>query len=204
MAIDPTRPQLPVNEEGKIHPMYGFLYVADRQEGLILVPAATLLDGDPTNNFLDRAVTFNPDGKLTGAESVTIVGTYAYVSTDHGLVVVSLENLPKRLSIVAEIGAPALNRPRAVAIQFRYAFVCDADGVKVLDVTDLASPRRDGHGRRLARGRRASISRGPTPTSPPGRRGSSSWTSRIRSARSSTRSSMPAARSPTRATSSSG
>jgi len=144
MAIDPTRPHLPVNEESPIHPMYAFLYVTDRQEGLILVSAATLLDGDPTNNFLKRAVTFNPDGKLTGAESVTVAGTYAYVSTDHGLVVVSLQNAPKRLSITAEIGAPAINRPRSVAIQFRYAFVCDADGVKVLDVTDLGHPRPTG------------------------------------------------------------
>ncbi|HEY3170681.1 MAG TPA: hypothetical protein VGK08_06730, partial [Thermoanaerobaculia bacterium] len=144
MAIDPTRPRLPVNEEPAIHSMYGFVYVADRQEGLILVPAATLLDGDPTNNFLERAVTFNPDGKLTGAQSVTIVGTYAYVSTDRGLVVVSLRNAPKRLSISAEIGPPSLDRPRAVAVQFRYAFVCDAEGLKVLDVTDLGNPRATG------------------------------------------------------------
>ena len=144
MAIDPTRPHLPVNEEPAIHPLYGFIYVTDRQEGLILVPASTLLDGDPTNNFLKREVTFNPEGKLTGAQGVTIVGTYAYVSTDHGLVVVSLRNAPKRLSIAAEIGSPALDRPRSVAVQFRYAFVCDAEGVKVLDGTDLGSPRVTG------------------------------------------------------------
>jgi LVIVD repeat len=89
-------------------------------------------------------MTFNPDGKLTGATGITIAGTYAYVSTDHGLVVVSLQNLPRRLSIVAEIGAPDLVKPRAVAIQFRYAFVCDAEGVKVFDVTDLSRPRRTG------------------------------------------------------------
>ncbi len=45
---------------------------------------------------------------------------------------------------MAEIGEPALRNPHAVAIQFRYAFVCDAEGVKVLDVTDLARPRRTG------------------------------------------------------------
>ena len=144
MGVDPTRSHLPVNEEPTVHPMYGYLYVADRQEGLILVGAGTLLDGDPTNNFLERAMTFNPDGKLTGATGITIAGTYAYVSTDHGLVVVSLQNLPRRLSIVAEIGAPDLVKPRAVAIQFRYAFVCDAEGVKVFDVTDLSKPRRTG------------------------------------------------------------
>ena len=30
--------------------------------------------------------------------------------------------------------------PRAVQVQFRYAYVCDEEGVKVLDVTDLAKP----------------------------------------------------------------
>ena len=52
--------------------MYGFLYVADKIEGLVIVGnpdpntktpgVATLLDGDPSNNFLKRALAFNPDG----------------------------------------------------------------------------------------------------------------------------------------------
>lgn len=46
--------------------MYGFLYVADREEGLIEILAATLLDGDPRNNFLKRDVVFNPEGILKG------------------------------------------------------------------------------------------------------------------------------------------
>ena len=33
-----------------------------------------------------------------------------------------------------------LKHPTCVQVQFRYAFVCDEDGVKVLDVTDLAQP----------------------------------------------------------------
>ena len=36
-----------VNEEQPIHPLYAYLYVVDKYEGLILVNAATLLDGDP-------------------------------------------------------------------------------------------------------------------------------------------------------------
>ncbi|MGC8073786.1 hypothetical protein ACP3W1_24815, partial [Salmonella enterica] len=28
----------------------------------------------------------------------------------------------------------------AVQVQFRYAYVCDCDGIKVLDVTDLSRP----------------------------------------------------------------
>src|SRR5205085_11545962 len=38
--------------------------------------------------------------------------------------------------IVAEIGAPAITDPRALAVQFRYAFVADVEGLKVVDVTD--------------------------------------------------------------------
>jgi hypothetical protein len=139
-AVDPTRTHRPENQEGKVHMLYAFLYVTDYYEGLILVGAGTLLDGDPTNNLLERAVTFNPNGILNGATSVTIVGNYAYVCCDRGLVVVSLDD-PKHPQVVAEVGPDFIHRPTAVAVQFRYAFVCDADGVKVLDVTDLASPK---------------------------------------------------------------
>jgi hypothetical protein len=62
MAPDPTRVQHPENFESPIHPLYGYIYVADKYEGLILVGVATLLDGNPTNNFLQRELTFNPDG----------------------------------------------------------------------------------------------------------------------------------------------
>lgn len=140
LGVDPTRTRFPENEEGAIHPLYAYLYVTDRYEGLILVGAGTLLDGDPRNNFVSRAVTFNPEGKLSGAHHATIVGTYAYVLTEQALAVVDL-NDPSNPKLVAEVGGPALDRPRAVAVQFRYAFVADASGLKVLDVTDLAQPR---------------------------------------------------------------
>jgi hypothetical protein len=96
----------------------------------------TLLDGNPTNNFLKRALTFNPNGILNGARRIAIAGTYAYVLCDRGLVVVDLDN-PLQPKVVAEIGAPALVEPRGIAIQFRYAFVVDREGLKVLDVTHL-------------------------------------------------------------------
>ncbi len=150
LAIDPLRRHFAENEEQAIHPMYGFLYVADEKEGLVVVGDArphaktpgvgTLLDGDPNNNYLRRAVTFNPGGALDGARHITIAGTYAYVLCNRGLVVVSLEN-PLAPRVTAEIGAPALVEPRAVAVQFRYAFVVDREGMKVLEVSDLAIPR---------------------------------------------------------------
>jgi hypothetical protein len=140
MAVDPTRTRRPENQEGPIHPLYGYIYVTDLYEGLILVGASTLLDGNPSNNYMERAVTFNPDGLLNGARSMTIAGEYAYVCCDLGLVVVSLAD-PCRPQVAAIVGDDYIRRPTAVQVQFRYAFVCDSDGVKVLDVTDLSSPR---------------------------------------------------------------
>jgi len=152
LGVDPLRKQYPENEEQKIHLLYGFLYVADRDEGLVvignkdpksknIVGVGTLLDGNPANNFLERAVTFNPDGILTGARRITIAGTYAYVLTPKNLVVVSLDD-PFHPKVTATLGeADGLVDPRGVQIQFRYGFVVDRDGLKVLDVTALDAPR---------------------------------------------------------------
>ena len=150
LAVDPLRQQLPENEEQPIHRLYGFLYVADKEEGLVIIGdpnlkskspgVGTLLDGNPANNFLERAVTFNPGGVLTGARRIAIAGTFAYVLTDKALVVVDLDN-PLAPRVTANVGAPALNDPRGIAVQFRYAFIVDRDGLKVLDITDLAQPK---------------------------------------------------------------
>jgi hypothetical protein len=141
LGVDPVRKRFPENEEQPIHPMYGYLYVTDRDEGLVVVGAATLLDGDPANNFLERAATFNPGGALTGARRITIAGTYAYILTPSALVVVSIED-PVHPKVVATLGEGAgLRDPRGVQIQFRYAFVVDREGLKVLDVTSLDRPR---------------------------------------------------------------
>jgi hypothetical protein len=150
LGVDPLRVQLPENEEQPIPPLYGFLYVADSKEGLVVIGnpnlkaespgVGTLLDGNPVNNFLQRALAFNPDGILTGARRITIAGNYAYVLTEKNLVVVDLEN-PLAPQVTATIGAPALDEPRGIAIQFRYAFIVDRFGLKVLEVTDLAHPQ---------------------------------------------------------------
>jgi hypothetical protein len=150
LGVDPLRVQLPENEEQPIHLMYGFLYVADSREGLVIIGnpnlkarspgVGTLLDGNPSNNFLKRALAFNPGGALTGARRITIAGTFAYILTDKALVVVDLDN-PLSPRVTATIAAPFLDDPRGVAVQFRYAFVVDRDGLKVLDVTDLSQPK---------------------------------------------------------------
>lgn len=150
LAVDPTRTQFSENQEQPIHLLYGFLYVTDKYEGLIVVGnpnlkgkapgVSTLLNGNPEDNFLRRAVTFNPNGILNGARRIAIAGTYAYILCDRGLVVVDLDN-PLAPRVAAQIGAPELNQPRGIAIQFRYGFIVDRDGMKVLDVTDLDHPR---------------------------------------------------------------
>jgi hypothetical protein len=159
LAVDPTaslpdslfpkkyRIHRPENEEAiyrddkqPIHPLYAFLYVTDRYEGLITVNAATLLDGDPRNNFLKRTLTWNPNGVLNGASNITIAGTHAYITCDRGLVIVDI-NDPFKPRVAAVVGAPHIKGARAVQVQFRYAFVCDAEGVKIVDVTEADKPR---------------------------------------------------------------
>jgi hypothetical protein len=153
-ALDPVRTHRPENEEQAIHPLYSFLYVADKYEGLVVIGdpdpkskrpgVSTLLDGNPRNNFLKRALAFNPEGILNGARRITIAGTYAYMLCDQGLVVVDLDN-PLQPKISAHIGAPDLKDAQGIAIQFRYAFVVDREGLKVIDVTDLARPHMVSH-----------------------------------------------------------
>jgi hypothetical protein len=150
LGVDPLRTHQKENEEQAVHLMYGFLYVADKYEGLVIVGnpdlkskspgVGTLLDGNPSNNFLKRALAFNPGGVLNGARRIAIAGMYAYVLCDRGLVVVSIDN-PLQPKVTAEIGAPLLVETRGISIQFRYGFVVDREGLKVLDVTTLDQPR---------------------------------------------------------------
>jgi hypothetical protein len=111
--------------------------VTDAREGLILVNVDTLADGDPRNNNLRRAATWNPGGVLDGARHITLAGHIAYVAARAGLVVVDLDD-PLRPRHVTTV---RLDDVRATALQFRYLFVTDAQGMRVLDVTKLQEPR---------------------------------------------------------------
>ena len=150
LAVDPLRTHDPRNEEQAVALFYGFLYVTDLYEGLVVVGdpnlkskspgVLTLLDGNPNNNFLKKALSFNPNGILDGARRIAIAGHYAYVLCKRGLVVVDISN-PLEPKVAAEIGAPDLIEPQGISVQFRYAFVVDRQGLKVLDTGSLDKPR---------------------------------------------------------------
>src|SRR5262249_44906664 len=72
------------NEEQPFHPLYNYAFITDAKEGLILVDINTLADGEPRNNKLKRALTWNPNGVLNGARHLAIGGYYLYVITASG------------------------------------------------------------------------------------------------------------------------
>jgi len=140
IAPDPTRKHFPENQENPVHPMYAFIYVTDKHEGLVMVGAGTLLDGDPLNNFLKKDVVFNPGNILAGADSITFHGTHAHIGCDAGLVTIDLSN-PKEPKVTQVLGGPSVGRPRAMATQGRYGFVADDHALVTLDLSNPAEPR---------------------------------------------------------------
>jgi hypothetical protein len=125
------------NQEQPFHPLYNYAYITDAKQGLILTDVNTLADGEPRNNFLKRALTWNPDGVLTGARHLTIGGSILYVTTARALVIVSVDT-PLAPKVLAQL---PLNDARASALQFRYLFVTDANGLETVDVTHPEAPR---------------------------------------------------------------
>ncbi len=131
-----------MNQEQPFLPIYNYAVVTDAVEGLIMVNVNTLADGEFRNNHLDRMEyadgtdAWNPDGVLDGARHIHLAGEIAYITADAGLVVVDLGD-PASPQVTA---VRALNDARASAIQFRYLWVTDADGVKLFDVTNLRNP----------------------------------------------------------------
>ena len=125
------------NQEQEFHPIYNYAFITDAEEGLILTDVNTLADGEPRNNFLERALTWNANGILKGARHLTIGGRYFYVAADAGIVVLDMNDpLKPKLEAVMP-----MRDVRASALQFRYLFVTDAEGLKIVDVTTPAKPR---------------------------------------------------------------
>jgi hypothetical protein len=125
-----------VNQEQPMHDLYDYAYITDAKEGLILTDVNTLSDGEPRNNHLERALTWNEGGVLNGARHMVLGGMYAYIVADAGLVVL---NIDQPLSPSVEAVVP-LNNAHSVALQFRYLFVTDADGLKLIDITNPGAP----------------------------------------------------------------
>lgn len=157
--INPDRNEGPLmrvdNQEQPFHPLYRYALITDAEEGLILSDVTTLQDGEPRNNFLERALTWNPQNQLQGARHAALAGHYAYIAADAGLAVVNLDQpLKPRLETIVKL--PGL---RAAQAQFRYLFVLADAGLRVLDITQPARPRllkarvplRQGHRLHLAR-----------------------------------------------------
>jgi hypothetical protein len=125
------------NQEQVIHPIYSYALITDAEEGLILTDVNTLADGEPRNNFLKRALTWNAGGILKGARHATMAGSTVYVAADVGVVVLDLDK-PLEPRVLATI--PIANA-RASAVQFRYLFVTSPAGLDTVDVTQPAAPR---------------------------------------------------------------
>ena len=139
--MNPDLVPLDINLETPVAEIFRYAFFTDREEGLIVVDSSTFSDHNPRNNKIKRAVTYNPDNRLAGAVKIRIAGNYAYiVSETTGLQIVDVSN-PLSPQWVAEVGAPYIESPRAVVVQFRYAFVVDAEGFKVVDVSTPEEPR---------------------------------------------------------------
>ncbi len=136
---DPNRNRLPQNEETPIAAYHGYAFITDLEEGLIVVNVATMLDGNPANNFIERAATFNPNGALNGARHAWMAGQWLYITTARGLAVVDASN-PTSPVFAGGYSGPALRDARQSTVQWHYCFVTDAEGVKVLDVSNPAKP----------------------------------------------------------------
>ncbi|MEP3421676.1 MAG: hypothetical protein ABJN35_08080 [Erythrobacter sp.] len=143
IAPERNTPQMrEVNQEQPFLPIYNYAVVTDAVEGLIMVDVNTLADGEFRDNFFERleysdgSDAWNPDGVLNGANHIHLAGEVAYITADRGLVVVDLSD-PKSPQVTA---VRTLTDARASAIQFRYLWVSDAEGVKLFDVTDLRDP----------------------------------------------------------------
>ena len=146
-----------VNLEQPMHPIYSYVAVTDAEEGLILVNNETLTDFEPRNNFFDRAITWNPNGILDGANYAHFAGHLLYVSANAG-VIVGLDD---------PLDPKVLRRSRSPGRAARWsssALRHDGGRPQGHDVTDPVKPR-------WSKARRSSPTRGvmvsgPTPTSP--------------------------------------
>ena len=140
-SIDPARNQGKLmredNQEQPMHPIYNYAYITDAEEGLILTNVNPLSSREPRSRFLERALTWNEGGVLKGARHITIGGDHFYIAADAGVVVLDMSDpLHPKLDTVVK-----LDGARATALQFRYLFALDREGLQVIDVTHPEAPQ---------------------------------------------------------------
>jgi hypothetical protein len=144
------------NLEQPMHPIYRYAFISDAQEGLVVVDIDAIYDGEPRNNFLKRALTWNENGVLNGARHLTIAGYWFYFATPKGIVIVNM-NDPLKPQYVRTVELPDV---RGSQQQFRYLFVTTSRGLEVLDIThperaylvaDALVPIKDAHKLHVAR-----------------------------------------------------
>jgi hypothetical protein len=126
-----------INQERPMHSIYHYAVVTDAEEGLILIDINTLADGEPRNNFLKRALTWNEKGVLEGAVHITMGGHLAYIATPEGIVIVDLKD-PMTPVVRGQVGLPGA---RASGLQLNYLFVTHAGGLSLIDVSDPDRPQ---------------------------------------------------------------
>jgi hypothetical protein len=147
IALPTTQPVQPSRNEGDLMrkvnleqpfaDIYRYALVTDAVEGLILLDIDTLYDGEPRNNFVKRALTWNEGGVLDGARFLYVAGSWVYVLTPTELVILDLHK-PLEPSVASRLPLPD---PRGLQVQFRYAFVTTGKGLQVVEVTDPRAPR---------------------------------------------------------------
>lgn len=145
IALPTTQPVQPSRNEGELMrdinmeqpfaDIYRYALVTDAVEGLILLDVDTLYDGEPRNNFVKRALTWNEGGVLDGARFLYVAGSWVHVLTPTELVILDLSK-PLEPKVASRVALPD---PRGVQVQFRYAFVTTGAGLQVVEITD---PRR--------------------------------------------------------------
>src|SRR5205814_5209649 len=140
-SLHPADKRLQKNEKQPIDLFYAFIYNCDRQQGLVISNVATMVDGNPDNNFLKESdtVRFNPNGALSGATFVAATGHRLYMTTPRGLFVIDVSDATHP-RIVGELTNGFLRNPRCIAVQFRYGFITDDDGLKIVDLTEPTRP----------------------------------------------------------------
>lgn len=86
---------------------------------------------------MQRAITWNPDGRLNGARYLKMAGHMVYIATDTEIVVADLDD-PMQPRIAASI---PLRDVRGIEVQFRYLFATTGEGLRVVDVTFPEQPK---------------------------------------------------------------